>query len=243
MSTFFELTNLLLRRLLETELTTSNFVSARSTQNTAKDCVRDAVDEILTRDKRWPFFYQPGSQLLSVGVEEYTLPVDCESVDWKSFRLRKNDTLLIQTTPLMYLSRDEWFERYRPSDEDVGTDGRGAPQFVFNSDYGASTSFGLTPSPDQAYTVDFQYYKFITSLDLYDDECIIPDRYNHVILDTALKYFYAFKDNLEQTSLWESRSEKAISRMKQNLIDPVDNMRSSVMNFGGPNWRAGFDNF
>lgn len=239
MSTYLELTNMLLRALLDTELTESNFATATSTQASAKDCIRKAVQEIYQEEPNWPFRYRTGSQVLSVGVEQYALPSttgnEVSAVDWKSFRIEKDDTLGISTTPLEYISHDEWKRWLRPADEDSETDGREVPKYVFLTP-GASASgylrFGISPSPDEAYTILFDYTAIYPAFTAHGDDPGIPERFDYVAINLALKYFYMFKDNTEQAGYWSNEANKSLSIMKRNLIPKKDYMRSTVVNFG-----------
>lgn len=239
MSTYLDLTNQLLRRLNDTELTQSNFATAKSTQATAKDHIRAAVQEIFSEETEWPFRYRSGSQLLTVGQEEYALPStsnnEVNSVDWHSFRIQKNDTIGINTTPLALISHDEWKESLRAADEDSESTGLGVPKYVFLTQGSTANdylSFGVSPSPSEAYTVTFDYNAINPEFTNYDDDVGIPSRYDYVIINFALKHFYFFKDNTEQGSIWMNEAKKSLATMRRNLMPRQDRMRSSVVNQG-----------
>jgi len=107
------------------------------------------------------------------------------------------------------------------------------PQFVFPTNYDGSLSFGVSPSPGQAYVIDFDYYTYQTELSLYSDACIIPERFNYVIINMALKHWYMFKDNAEQGNLWLSESERSLNQMRNKLVPKRDNVSDTRVNFGG----------
>jgi len=240
MSTFLELTNKLLRRLLEVQLTTSNFASAQSSQATAKDCIEAAVQEIYNKEHRWPFAYKSGSVTLVPGTTEYNFPFtnpnETNAVDWDSFRIQKSSTFNINTTPLRLIRHDDWVRGARPEDEDNLTEGRGSPGYVFvtagpaDSEFGG---FGVTPNPDQAYVIVFDYYKVSPGLSAYDDAVDIPSRFDYVIINFALKHYYMFKDNIEQAQLWNTEADKSLADMKYTLMPRKDSMTSTVVNYGG----------
>ncbi len=247
MSTYLELTNLLLRRTLDTELTQSNFASATSTQATAKDCIKAAVQEIYSEETEWPFRYRSGSQLLTAGNTEYSLPVtsnnETSAVDWDSFRIEKDNTLGVNTTPLKLISHDEWTQFYRDKDEDAGNDGLGVPKFIFLTQGSTANdylSFGVTPSPNEAYTVIFDYNAIYPEFTNYDDNVGIPSRFDYVIINYALKHFNMFKDNTEQAAFWTSEARKSLAVMQSILMPRKDSMRSTVINFGGDLRRGAF---
>ena len=121
-STYMGLTNRLLRRLNEVEITESDFLSARGLQATAKDCILDTVREINTVRIDWPFNAVEHTQTLEVGVEEYAWPLAFIAADWNSFQIQKDDTLNITHKRLTPVSREEWYEKRRDIDYDSETD-------------------------------------------------------------------------------------------------------------------------
>jgi len=240
MSTYLELTNLLLRRLNDTELTQSNFATATSTQASAKDCIRAAIQEIYSEETTWPFRYRSGSQLLTVGQEQYALPSsagdEVSSVDWNSFRIQGSTVLGVSTTPLEFISHDEWKKYLRATDEDSSTTGVGIPRYVFLTQ-GATANdylgFGVSPSPSVAYTVLFDYNAVYPEFEDHDDETGIPERFDYVIINYALKHFYMFKDNTEQAGYWSNEAKRSLAKMRRNLMPKQDGIRSRVVNYGG----------
>lgn len=238
MSTYLELTNELLRKLNEVEITSSTFPSLTGIQAAAKDSIRYSISEIMDAENEWSFNWVTGSQLLTQGQNEYTLPTDCDNADWESFRIRKDDVLNVNTTPLKLISKDYWYQNLRAADEDAGSDGVRMPDSVFMSNYGAVKSFGVTPSPERAYTVEFEYYLINAELNLYSDTVRIPDRYKFVIMSGALKHFNLFKDNVEQGAFWQKEFERNISGMRKSLAPRKDDLRDTRINFGGPTWMS-----
>lgn len=237
MSTYLELTNLLLRRLLDTELSASNFATATSTQATAKDCIKAAVQEIYLEEPYWPFRYRAGTQVLTIGQEQYALPSDTNNevnaVDWNSFRLSGSG---INVSPLEFISNDEWKKSLRGPDEDSGSSGVSTPRYVFLAQGPSASnylSFGVSPSPSAALTVSFDYNAVYPDFEDYSDETGIPSRFDYVIINYALKHFYMFKDNIEQANIWIGEAKRSLSKMRANLIPKQDGMRSRVVNYGG----------
>lgn len=242
MATFLELTNELLRKLNESEVTSTQFASLQGIQATAKDCIRYSISEIMDAENEWSFNWVTGSQLLVQGQNEYALPTNCNTPDWESFRIVKDDVLGVKTQPLRLISKDLWYERLRPDDEDAGSDGRRVPDSVFMSNYNNVQSFGVTPSPDKAYTVEFEYYIINAELDLYSDTVRIPDRYKFVIMGGALKHFNFFKDNMDQAAFWTKEFERMVSGMRKSLAPRKDDLRDTRVNFGGPTWKNAYSN-
>lgn len=236
-STYLSLTNELLRRLNQTTVSESDFPSVRSIQATAKDCIRASVAEINAKEKEWPFQYMSGSQTLTVGVNEYALPVDCKMPDWESFFIERDDDLSQTTRSLKMISRDEWLQKYRVLDYDSDT-GIECPKFVFDSSFGGVRGFGVTPAPDQEYTVGYEYYALDTELSAATDEVLIPKQYDYVIINGALKHFYMSKDNTQQGQLWMGEFDKTLNQMRHDLIPKKDNMVDTMVNLRGNNRKS-----
>jgi len=228
---------MLLVRLKEPEITSSEFASIRGTSAAAKQCIKAAVDEIYARSHEWPFMYQTGSQTAVVGTEEYAFPTSVSptnGVDWKSFRLQESGPLGIGTTPLELISHDRWARDFRPADEDASTDGLRPPQYVFKSHgTGVNGGFGISPSPNATYTILYDYFVTETSLSLYSDSVTIPDRFDFVIINGALKNFYMFKENTEQATFWAGEFDKTLNYMKHSLNPRKDDVIDTRVNFGG----------
>lgn len=208
-TTYLELTNRVLRRINEVEIVDSDFATVRGIQAAAKDAVLDTVREINTQKFEWPFNTSMGSQLLSVGVEEYSWPTDLRIVDWESFYILKDTLLSINTTKLRLLNKDEWYYGAMNQDLDSETDGRGVPYYVFETNDGG---FGVTPSPNEEYTLKFKYWIKTITLNIFSDICSIPTEYDHVITNGALRHMFLFLDN-------DERAQKADSDFKKSLDD------------------------
>jgi len=209
-STYMDLTNRLLRRLNEVEITQSDFSSARGIQATAKDCILDTIREINTMRIDWPFNAVEHTQTLSVGVEEYAWPTQLIAADWNSFQIQKDDSLNVTHRVLKPISREEWYEKYRDIDYDAETDGTTVPRYCFPSH---GQGFGVSPSPDQEYDIVYRYFKSPTDLSAYNDEVTVPDRFDYVIMAGALYHLNLFKENSQGAKMAEERYQKGLSNM------------------------------
>lgn len=244
MSTYLELTNQLLRRVNEVELTASTFPSSYGVQSMAKDAIQASINEIMTASNRWPFNYRVMSQLLTIGQENYAIPNNYEYMDWYSFRIRKDDTLNVNTTNVTLMNRDELHQKLLPADLDAGVTGRGVPAFIAPDSADVPNAGGdyrgytISPSPDKAYTLDFQAYEIINELSTYSQACRIPDRFNYVIMAGALKHFYMFRDNTEQAVAQQPLFNKALAQMIVVLVPVQDDLVDTRTNFGGMTWRT-----
>lgn len=214
-TTYLELTNRVLRLLNEVEIDQTDFATVRGIQAAAKTAVLDVVRDINTQKFEWPFNSATGTQILTPGTNEYTWPANLRSAEWGSFYIEKDTNLNINTKPLKYVTRDEWYKATRPQDYDSSPDGRNVPEWVFESTNGG---FGVTPNPNEAYTVKFTYYINAISLSAATDQCTIPSEYDYIITDGALARMYMFLDNDERARVSESTYKKGLDTMSFVLI-------------------------
>ncbi len=91
--TYLSLTNKVLARLNEVQLTSSNFSSARGIQVQAQNAVNEAVRFINQREFNYPFNHATATQTLTAGTVRYSLPTSTKTVDYNTFRLVKDSDL------------------------------------------------------------------------------------------------------------------------------------------------------
>lgn len=209
-STYMNLTNNLLRRLNEVEITESDFLSVKNIQATAKDCILDALREINTMRIDWPFNAVEHTESLVVGTEEYAWPTTFIAADWNSFQIQQDDSLNVNHRVLFPISREEWYEKYRDKDYDASTDGISTPVYVFPAH---GQGFGLSPSPDETFTLKYRYYKTPEDPSAFDDEITIPTRFDYVVLAGALYHLNLFKENSQGAKMAEERFNRGLSNM------------------------------
>lgn len=228
-ATFLDLTNRVLNRLNEVALTSSTFAAAPGVHAAAREAVADTVSEINHKEQKWPFNSTVGTQVLTIAQEEYTWPAGLLVPDWDSFYIEKDDTLSVRTTPLRLINRNEWNRFGRPVDADSTTVGRTVPHFVFPSD----TGFGVTPSPNAAYTVKFLYYATPATLTLYSDVVTIPTSWEYVVTAGALAKMNQFKEDPQFAQMLDEKYKEYVKTMRAVLINRMDRMANTMVNFGG----------
>lgn len=233
-STFLVLTNKLLRRLNEVQLTSTTFADARNTQAMAQDAIIAAIAEINTSETQWPWNTQTGTTNVVLNTLAYQFDNDEIVPDWDTFRLLKTAT--VQPFPLKYLTSEEYYKFYRQIDiqaiDTVTNVGQGTPRFIFPVPGG----FGISPSPDTTYTINYEYYVTPTELSLHSDICVIPTVWDYVIINMALKHYYMYKDNTEQAGFWINESNKTLTKMRNSIVNRDDYVWSNMVNFGGQKW-------
>lgn len=237
-STFLVLTNKLLRRLNEVQLTDSSFASAKNVQAMAKDAVIAAIAEINTREYQWPWNKTTGTAVADVGTYEFTWPTDTTVPLWDSFKITGVPADSITSDYLAPISREEWFKYQRQVDVDSIPDGgKEQPRFVFPTVGG----FGVTPMPNEEYTITYEYYTSPAELSAHDDTCSIPTTYDYIIINFALKHYYMYKDNTQQAEVWKREAEDTFKQMKyRQATNTPEGAWSNMVNFGGMSWKSDY---
>lgn len=215
-STYLELTNKLLNRFNEVELTSSNFGSRRGVHKAASNYINDALRILNARSYKWPFNEAEGTQVLTVGQNLYDWPSDFKTADMNSFYIEKDDALNVNTRVLTEIPREQWYELGRPRDYDNTTEGITVPSWVFMDSH---NKFGVTENPDQAYTVKYKYWVNFIPLSASTDETTVPEEWDTVILDLAEPYMWKFRTNSEQAAQSAKIAESNLNSMRELLVN------------------------
>lgn len=221
---YLTLVNGVLNRVNEVPLTSSNFASATGVYADVKQAVNLAISDINTTDFTWPFNHTTGTQELTIDQVRYTLPETVKSVNWDNFRLRGDDDLGSNTTKLVAIDYEAYIEKfsdmeYRP------TRYHSAPSNVFRAKN--NTEYGVLPPPDKAYTIDFEYYILPTALEDYDDVPLVPQIFEHVIHNGAMSYAYAFRGDIEMSTLSQQIFKNLIKDMRIIYINRTEYVRGT----------------
>lgn len=230
-SSYLKLTNDLLRRINEVELSEASFSSARGLQAVAKDCVLDSLREMNQQKWQWPFHAVQHTLELQKGVSEYAWPNDFKSVDWNSFQIKKDAPLNVNNSQLKLINREEWYRLLRDTDEDNNPNGLRKPYYVFRAH---GNGFGVAPSPNEEYTIEFRYFKIPTQLDTFDSTTTVPTEYDNVILWGSLYNMNLFRENPSGTEIAKKNFDDGIKSMYNIFIETVsESMTDRRVNFGG----------
>jgi hypothetical protein len=228
--TFINLCNKTLLRLNEVEIQAPDFPSTRGIQSLVKDAVRNAIATINQSQFEWPFNAAEESRDLTTGQTEYTYPSTFQSIDWNSFQIIPSVGEATRNSRLVYIDRDVWYENYRDADDDAGAAGIGIPRFVFRAH---GNGFGVSPSPDLPYRIQFRYFLNFIPLENASDTTTIPDDFERVIVDGALYYMYTFKDNMDNASAAYDVFQQGMKSLRTIYINTYDSIRDTRINFGG----------
>lgn len=216
-SQFLDITNEVLEELNEVPLTSSNFASAVGFQTVAKNAVNKAIRDIQNQQWEWPYNHQYNTQVLSPGVSIYALPNNCRSVDWDTFFVERNDAL---TNPqrgmwLDEISYNDYVQKYKEIVVAEDSSQYASPQAIFRTQ---GMEFGVYPIPDQAYTIDYEYWKTYSKLVNYNDLSSVPDLFDYVVINGAMYYCYRFRENALAASDAKSSFDQGIQSMRDIYV-------------------------
>lgn len=228
MSTFVQLTNELLRRLNEVPLDIAGdgFDTVRNVQGAAKDAINNSLREIYQTGMEWPFLKNTYTQTLAAGTTEYDFPSGYSRVDWETFYIKQLGSKENSPEVLQVISYEEYLQQYRAGDDLAPVTGRGVPNYVYQT---FGDKFGVTPVPDANYEIEYVYWTVPSSLSAFDDVCVVPERFNHVIIDGAMAYMMAFRSNDQSAAMHKQTFEQGIRHMKRILFDDELRIRSTVV--------------
>ena len=225
MSNYVTLVNKLLLRLNEVTLDTGGdgFDTVRGVQALAKDSVNNSIREIFQEAQEWPFLKQTYTQTLTTGTREYAYPADYSSVDIETFYLKKNESLNSDPSHLTVINYDDYIQNFRSLD-DNGQEG--VPLRIYQT---YEEKFGVSPTPDGAYEIEYVYWSFPPDLVSFDDNCVIPSRFDAVIVDGAMMYMMRFRSNDQSAMVHQQKFVEEIKRMRRVLLDDPTFIRSTVI--------------
>lgn len=229
MSTYVSLVNQLLVRMNEVTLDPlgDGFDTVRNVQLLAKNAINDSIRLIIQDGQEWPFLQVRYTQTLTAGTRTYSFPADYSSADYESFYLKQLASKENYPKHLPAITFEDYIQNYRSLD-DTGDDGSGitAPDYIYQT-YGEA--FGVTPVPDDAYEVEYTYWSVPTPLTNYNDNCIIPSRFDHVIIDGAMMIMMRFRSNDQSAAIHQQNFENGIRAMRRVVIDEPLRLRSTVI--------------
>ena len=117
--TFLTLTNKVLARLNEVQLTSSSFATARGIQVQAKNAVNEAVRYINQREFNYPFNHSTETKTLTAGVVRYSIPTSAKTVDYHTFRIVKDSDLGNSGYRLSQLDYNEYINSVSDQEDEI----------------------------------------------------------------------------------------------------------------------------
>ena len=225
---FLGLVNDVNKRLNEVELTTSNFASTTGYYSFVKEAVNSSIRHINQEEFEWPWNHVEEELTLVAGVSRESFPVDAKTLDMQSFRIQRSATLGNGTQYLRPLQYEEYLEKFVDQEYDTGTSNRGLPRHVVRA---PSREFILTPEPDKAYTLTYEYYRLGFDLALAGDVPSIPESYRHVIVNGAMYYVYQFRNDGQMANMSKQMFTEGIKYLRSQHINRSDYIRDRRVHF------------
>lgn len=222
---FLTLVNEINRRVNEVPLTEAAFNSATGYYADIKGYVNSALNRINREEFEWPFNHTTVTQLLTVNQSKYAYPVDAKSVAFDTFRLKGDSVLNVESRKLRILDYEEYRATY--ADQEFNpSDHANDPRYIVRS---RDLSFYVSPPPDQAYSVLYEYYKFPEDLVEWYEVPTIPAQFKWVITEGAMYHAYMFRGGLEEATISNELFKTGLKDMRKIYINRTEYARSTVI--------------
>lgn len=216
---FLGLVNQVCNKMGEAPLTSGTFAAQNSGfYGDAKDSVNSAVRDINQMTHEWPFNHNTQNDTLVAGTARYALPATNKVVKWRTFRIRRNDTFGNQTVSLNHMDYTEYLRKYIDDEYNTATNIRNVPERVIRT---PDDQYVMSPIPDQAYELDFEWYAIPTDLENATDVPSIPFQFRYVINHGANYYAYMYRGDTEAATLSLQRFKEGIGALERQYI-PLD---------------------
>ena len=222
---FLGLVNSINRRLNEVELTSANFATALGFYSQAKDSVNASIRYINQSEYYWPFNHTTQTTTLVANQSRYAFPADAKVINFNSFRIKENTSLGNATTRITEIAYEDYLDRY-VEQEYSSSLGQGVPTQVAQA---PNLEFIMTPEPDKAYELVYEYYTFPTDLAIATDVPTIPERFQHIIIDGAMHYGYLFRGDTQNALVMKEKFDEGIKHMRSQLINRTPYVRSYML--------------
>ncbi len=223
---YIGLVNDINKRLNEVELTSTNFATAKGEYGMVKDAVNSSIRYINQHEYEWPFNHVEATETLTAGITRYAFPADAKTLDFDSFRIKRNTTLGNDTKKLRIMAYEEYLEGYVDAEYNTSTSLRGLPDYVFRT---PASEFGFTKTPDKAYEVVYEYYRLPVDLSNATDVPSIPEQFRYIIVDGAMHYAYMFRGETQEAQVMQAKYLEEIKSMRSLYINRYDYARSTII--------------
>jgi hypothetical protein len=200
----------------EVVMDVTDFDLARNIQALAKTAINSSVREILHNAQEWPFLLSIQTQPLTKGIGAYSFPANTSSVNWDSFYLKQHPTAGNIPVRLNIITYVDYLKRYRPREDSNGEAGEGVPEIAYQTN---DLIFGVSPLPSTNFEVEYQYFSYPEDLSVSNDVCIIPSRFDNIILDGAMFYMLMYRSNEQGANIYKDKFDLGIRSMRRLLMD------------------------
>ena len=213
------------RRLNEVELTTSNFATATGEYGMIKDAVNASIRYINQHEYEWPFNHVTADETMTAGVVRYAFPADAKTVDFDSFRIKRNATLGNDTKRIKIITYEEYLDKHVDIEYNT-TDNRSMPDFVFRT---PNQEFGFVKNPDKAYEYVYEYYRLPVDLINTTDVPTVPEQFRYIIVNGAMHFAYMFRGETQESQVTQQRFMEEIKSMRSLYVNRYDYLRSTAI--------------
>ena len=118
---YLTLTNKVIARLNEVELTSSNFGNSRGIQTQCKHAINEAIRYVNQKEFNYPFNNTTATKTLTTGTVRYSLPSSTKTLDYNTFRLKKDNDLATSGGRLSILDYNEYINSFITQEDDITT--------------------------------------------------------------------------------------------------------------------------
>lgn len=223
--TYLTLVNSVLRRFGSVPITSATFTTTLDAEHLlVKDAVNDAIRKINTQEFEWPFNYVAGTITCVAGTGSYATASASKKIDWDSVLIDASTILGVSERHLKYIDYDRYIQNFAERDGDATTGDYDTPEYVYRT---PGNQIGVTPLPDQTYTIKYNYFAYSTELTAATDTTLIPDEFKHVILDGATMPLAIKRGDVEKASFLRGEFDRGISRMRTILINSEQEVKDT----------------
>jgi len=225
---FLGLVNDVNKRLNEVELTEVTFSTATGYSSFVKDSINASLRHLNQEEFEWPFNHVEEEETLTAGTVRYSYPYDAKTINLNTFRIKRDDSLNVETRKLKPLNYEEYLDKYADYEYNSSTGIRSVPEYVVRA---PSRELIFVPSPDKAYEVVYEYYT--SGFDLINplDVPNVPEEYRYVIVDGAMYYAYQFRSDLQAASLAFQKFQQGIKSLRSLHINRTDYIRDTRVRY------------
>jgi|TARA_R110000796_G_scaffold85290_1_gene185164 hypothetical protein len=222
---YLGLVNDVLGRFNETPLTSTNLVTSVGAYSVVKEGVNSAIRTINQQEFNWPFNYIEEEQVLSAGAMRYPYPTNAKSVDFNTFRIKRNSTFGNTTTHLQQMDYEAYLSKHIDDEYNTGDTGiRDIPRRVVRT---PNQEFVLYPSPKEAYELVYEYYSLPVDLALFSDVPSLPSAFRHIIVEGASVYMFNFQSDIESQDRASAKFISQIQDMRKVYINRYEDVRDT----------------
>jgi len=225
---YLELVNDLNRRVNETELSSSNFADATGFYNTAKDAINSSIRLLNQEQFQWPFNYLEQEDILTAGDMRYDIPYNAKTVDYSTFRIKRNSTFDNATVALKKMNYKDYLSKHIDDEYNEDESIRKIPTHIIRA---PGNQYIVHPSPDKNYELIYEMYSLPVDLILHSDVPSAPEAYRHIIVDGAMYYVQIFRNDNQSAQLSLQKFTEGVKNMKSIYINKFDYLYDTRVHF------------